>query len=66
MHLGEYIESIRKENGHTKIWLAEKSEISYKTFVDKLKNDTFTAKELFRIAIVLGIDLEQLKNDFKG
>ena len=66
MHLGNFIDSVRIEKGWSKIYLSEKININYKTSVDKLKNDTFTAKELLKIAIVLGIDLEKLKKDFKG
>lgn len=62
MNLGEHIANIIEQQGRTKVWVAEQSEINYKTFVDKLSRDSFTGKELLRIAKVLGIDLEELKN----
>jgi len=61
MHLGELIDNIRKEKGHTKSWVAEQVNMNYKTFVDKLKRDTFDGKELIRIAKLLSINLEELK-----
>ena len=62
MHLGKLIDEKRKEKGHTKIWLAEKIKVNYKTFVRRIKTGTFKAEELLRISVVLGIDLEELKN----
>jgi len=62
MHLGELIDSIRVEKGHTKLWVAEQVNINYKTFVDKLKRDTFDGKELIRLAKLLNINLEELKD----
>ena len=61
MNLGEHISTIIEQQGRTKVWVAEKSDINYKTFVDKLTRDTITGKELLRIAKVLGINLEDLK-----
>ena len=60
-NLSEYIEEVIKEKGHTKTWVAEKAEINYKTFIDKLTRDTINGKELLRIAKVLGVNLEELK-----
>jgi hypothetical protein len=60
-NLSNYIAEVIKDKGHTKTWVAEKSDINYKTFVDKLTRDTITGKELLRIARVLGIDLNGLK-----
>jgi len=62
MNLGEYIAKIIDEQGKTKVWVAEKSGIIYKTFVDKLTRDSFTGKELLRVAMVLNINLEDLKD----
>jgi len=63
MNLGEYISNIINQQGRTKVWVAEKSNINYKTFVDKLTRDTITGKELLRIAKVLNINLEELKKE---
>lgn len=67
MNLGEYIASVIERQGRTKTWVSDKSGINYKTFVDKLNRDSITGKELLRIAKVLNINLEELKNreDFK-
>ena len=65
-NLSNYIAEVIKEKGHTKTWVAEKSDINYKTFVDKLTRDTITGKELLRIARVLGINLEELKEKVWG
>ena len=62
MNLGEYISNIIEQQGRTKTWVADLSNINYKTFVDKLTRDTITGKELLRVAKVLGINLEELKN----
>lgn len=60
-NLSDYIAEVIKEKGHTKTWVAEKAEINYKTFIDKLTRDTINGKELLRIAKVLGVNLEELK-----
>jgi len=62
MNLGEYISNIIEQQGRTKTWVADQSGINYKTFVDKLTRDTITGKELLRVAKVLNINLEELKN----
>lgn len=64
MKLSEYIEEARKNQGATKVWVATQTNINYKTFVDKLTYNRFTADELLRIAKVLNIDLNKLKEDF--
>jgi hypothetical protein len=61
MNLAEYISQVIEQQGRTKTWVAEKSEINYKTFIDKLTRNTITGEELLRIAKVLNIDLEELK-----
>jgi len=63
MDLGEYIANVIEEQGRTKTWVAEKSGIKYKTFVDKLINNRFSGEELLRIAKVLNINLEELKGE---
>lgn len=63
MNLAKYITNVIQEQGRTKTWVAEKTNINYKTFVDKLTRNSFTGEELLRVAKVLGIDLERLKNE---
>ena len=65
MNLGKYIEDIIEKQGRTKTWVADQSDINYKTFIDKLTRDSFTGKELLRIANVLNINLEDLKELIK-
>jgi hypothetical protein len=64
MNVAEYIAKVIEEQGRTKTWIAEQSDIKYKTFVDKLTYNRFTAEELIIIAKVLNIDLNKLKEDF--
>jgi hypothetical protein len=64
MKLSEYISQVIEKQGRTKTWVAEQSDIKYKTFVDKLTFNRFTAEELLRIAKVLNIDLNKLKEEF--
>jgi lambda repressor-like predicted transcriptional regulator len=45
-------------------WLSDKTGIKYKTLYDKLKNNTVKGEELLRIAKVLNIDLNKLKEEF--
>jgi len=66
MNLGKYIADVIEQQGRTKTWVADKVDINYKTFVDKLTRDTITGKELLRIARVLGINLEELKEKVWG
>lgn len=62
MNLGELIEQVRKDRGHTKIWVSEQAKVKYKTYVDRVINNRFEQVEDFlRIAKVLGIDLNELK-----
>jgi len=63
MNLGQHISNIIKQKGHTKTWVADKADINYKTFVDKMKRDTFNAYELLKLAKVLNINLEELKKE---
>lgn len=63
LNIPQLIEQIRQDNGQTKVWIADKADINYKTFVDKMKRDTFTGYELLKIAKVLNINLEELKKE---
>lgn len=64
MKLSEYIIQVISNQGRTKVWVAEQSNINYKTFVDKLTRNTITGEELLRVAKVLNIDLNKLKEEF--
>lgn len=63
MNLGEHISNIIEQQGRTKVWVAEQSGINYKTFVDKLTRDTLKGIDLLKVAKVLNIDLEKLKEE---
>jgi hypothetical protein len=62
MNLGKYIIEVLEQQGRSKTWLADKMNINVKTFVGKLKRDSITGQELLRMAEILNIDLEELKN----
>jgi hypothetical protein len=62
MNLGKYISEIIEQRGIRKTWVADKADINYKTFVDKLNRDSITGKELLRIGKLLNISLDELKN----
>jgi len=62
MNLADYISSIMEQQGRTKVWVAEQIGMKYKTFFDKLTRNTIKGDELLRIAKVLNIDLEKLKD----
>lgn len=63
LNIPQLIEQIRQNNGHTKVWISEQADMNYKTFVDKMKRDTFTGYELLKLAKVLNINLEELKKE---
>jgi hypothetical protein len=63
MNLGEYITKVINDQGRRRVWVAEQADINYKTLVDRLINNRFEQVEDFlRIANVLGIDLNELKD----
>ena len=45
------------------MWLAKMLKINDKTFSGKLKRSSITGEELLRIAKLLGIDLEVMKEE---
>lgn len=63
MDIAEYIEQVRKNQGRTKTWVAEQININYKTFVDRVTHNRFTADDLIKISKVLNIDLEKMKGE---
>jgi len=63
MNLGEHIANVIEQQGRTKTWVADQSNIKYKTFVDKIMRNSFTGEELLRVAKVLNINLEELKEE---
>ena len=63
MNIGEYIKEEIKNQGRTQKWVAEKIEMDVNTFNRKINNDTFAADELIKIAKVLDINLNKLKEE---
>lgn len=49
------VEFALKEQGRKKIWLAEKLEMSRPTLDAKLKDNTFTIKEIIYLGVILNI-----------
>jgi hypothetical protein len=63
MNLNQYIADQVQKQGRTKLWVAEQTQIKYQKLVDKLKNGrVITGEELLKLANVLDIDLNELKN----
>ena len=63
MFVSLYISNILKHQERQKNWLAEKVNISKQTAGYKLKHNSFTAEELFDIADVLCINLEEMREE---
>ena len=63
MNTGQYILSVLKDQGRSQVWLADKLRVHEKTFSNKLRRNSITGDELLKIAKLLNIDLEKLKND---
>jgi len=63
MFVSEYISNILKKQERQKSWLADKIPISKQTAGYKLKHNSFTAEELFDIADVLCINLEEMREE---
>ena len=63
MDIGEYIQQVLKGQGRSQVWLADKIGIHDKTFSGKLKRNSITGEELLKIGKILGINLEELKEE---
>lgn len=61
MDIGKYIDNMIKEKGIKCNWVAEQVGINPKTFYWKLYNNSIKAEELVKIAAVLDLDLNSLK-----
>ena len=62
MTIAEYILEVLQSQERPKTWLAEKIDISKQTIRYKFNNNSFTAEDLIKIAKVLNINLEELKD----
>lgn len=65
MDLGQMINKARVEKGYNKKDFAAATDINYKSFCSKLESNTVNWDELFRVAIVLDLDLNKLKEEYK-
>jgi hypothetical protein len=65
MNLGAYFKDLIKAQGRTYTWVADQIKMNEKTFIGKLNRDSITGEDLLRLAIVLGIDLNELKEEYK-
>lgn len=63
MEIGRYIDNMIKEKGIKRNWVAEQVGINAKTFYWKLYNNSIKAEELIKIAAVLDLDLNSLKDN---
>ena len=66
MDIGKYIKNILESKGYTQRQLADKLNIDEKRFSYRLTNNSLSAQELIEIAEILNLDLNQLKNLYKG
>ncbi|KMT22317.1 hypothetical protein [Clostridium cylindrosporum] len=62
MNIGQLIDDELTKQGRIKKKIADKVGINPRSFISKTKNDTFSAEELLKLAVVLDIDLNSLKN----
>lgn len=58
----EYVENELDKEGRSKKWLAEKIEINYNTFVSYKKRNDMPINVIVKIAKLLDINLEVLKD----
>jgi len=69
MKINEYIEYHIKDQGRTKVWVADRTGINYKSLITKLRTDCFTAYDLARVSKVLHLSVDemfkQLEDDVK-
>lgn len=63
LNISKLLENTLKNQGRSKIWLSEVTGINYKTLTGKFKRDSFEGLELIKISKVLGIDLNELKEE---
>ncbi len=63
MNLSEFINQELENQERGISWLSDKTGIKYKTLYDKLKNNTIKGVDLLKIAKVLNLDLNKLKEE---
>lgn len=60
MKISEYIEHHIKDQGRTKVWVADRTKINYKSLITKLRTDCFTAYDLVSVAKVLHLSVDEM------
>jgi hypothetical protein len=61
--LSKFILRELKRQGRTKTWLAEKIQVGYKTFADRLNKGNITITELFKTCEALELDIDRTYRD---
>jgi hypothetical protein len=61
MDIGKYISEIIDSQGREKKWVAEQIEVQYRTFLYRLDNNCLLAEDLVKLGLILGIDLNKIK-----
>lgn len=61
MNIADVIKEKIKNNGIKQTFLAQKLEMSRQQFSQKLQKNTFKVDEVFKLADILNIDLNQFK-----
>ena len=63
MRLSDKISEIIENQGRSRSWVAERADIKYRTFLDKLERNSFSGEELLKLGRVLNIDLNKMKEE---
>lgn len=63
MTISEHITQTLKQQGRTKVWLAEQLGVTKQVMNYKLTNNRITADELVSIGKLLGMNLNELKEE---
>lgn len=65
MNIGKKIKEVLESQGRAAAWLADKIEINEITLRGKLNRNSISADDLLKISIILDINLEELKMEYK-
>jgi len=65
MKINEIILEKIEDQGRRKTWVADRTGINYKSLITKLRTDCFTAYDLIKVAKILHIDLNEIKDNYR-
>ncbi|MEC4565372.1 hypothetical protein L8C07_05395 [Paenibacillus sp. CMAA1739] len=65
VNLGKYIKDIIKAQGRTIAWVSDQLSFNERTLAGKLNRNSVSGDDLMRLSILLGINLEELKEEYK-